>query len=120
MSNALDAENAPAADVQSRETKTKKEAREGREGSQESEAREHGGAWQKARGQAARGAHQQKGRSDRHDEARQGRNAGRDHESDGLAGAHRAWVRQHPVEQRRQKIDSSKNAAGERTYKIAK
>jgi hypothetical protein len=51
------------------------------------------------------------------DETRQGRDVGRDHEGHGLAAAHRSGVRQHPGQQGGEKIESSANAAGERTYR---
>jgi hypothetical protein len=58
---------------------------------------------------APRGPHRQtdteslekEGRSDRNDEGRQGRDAGRDRSGHGLAAAHRARLRQHPRQQRR-------------------
>jgi hypothetical protein len=59
-------------------------------------------------------AQQQEGGGNRYDEARQGPDSGR-----GLGEAYRAGVRQHPGKQGGQKIESSKNAAGERSYKIA-
>jgi hypothetical protein len=42
------------------------------------------------------------------------------HESHRLAAAHGPRLRQHLGSKRGEKIESSKNAAGERTYKIGK
>ncbi len=65
-------------------------------------------------------ANEQESGGDRHDEACQGRDARRDHRRDGLA--------EHTVRgfvtivgsKGGDKIESSKNAAGDRTYRIAK
>jgi hypothetical protein len=46
-------------------------------------------------------AHEQEGRGHRDDEAREGRDPGRNHRSDGLAEAHRARLREHPRQQGR-------------------
>ena len=52
MSNAIDAEKAPAANAQPRETEAKKKPREGREARHKSEAREEGEGWQEEQPQA--------------------------------------------------------------------
>jgi len=68
---------------------------------EESQAREEGESRQEADGQAEDGSHQQEGRSDRADEARQRRHTRGDHECHWLAAAHRTRLRQHPRQQGR-------------------
>jgi hypothetical protein len=64
---------------------------------------------------------QQEGGGDRDNEARQGRDPACDRGSHGLAEAHRAGLRQSILGSKGgEKIESSKNAAGERSYHIAK
>ena len=62
----------------------------------------------------------QEGRGDRHDEARERRRPSRDDESTWLAAAHGAGFVSILGKKGGEKIESSKNAAGERTYKIGK
>jgi hypothetical protein len=59
-------------------------------------------------------------RSSHDDEAPQRRDTGRDHGDDGLASAHGAGFVSILGSRRGEKIESSKNDAGERTYRIAK
>ena len=65
-------------------------------------------------------AHQQEGRSNRDDEAREGCDAGRDHGSHGLAEAHGSRLRQHPRQQGRREDRVLEERRRERTYRIAK
>ena len=68
---------------------------------QESQPRQRKRHCQEAGQQAQSGPRQQESRSDRTDEARQRRDAGRDHGRHRMASAHGARLRQHPRQQGR-------------------
>jgi hypothetical protein len=105
VSNETIENSTQAPEVASPKTKSTQEVQAGKE----SRPHQEGGE------QTEGGTREQESRGYSPDEARQRRNAGRDHDSHGLAAAHRSCICQHLGGET---IESTKSADGERTYRI--
>ena len=127
MSNVTTAEEkTPAAAAQPEpETKPKKPAKGAKPAAKKAKPAKKAKAPKKAKPAAKNGARgraqQQEGRGHRDDEAGEGRDTGRDHGTDRPGRSTRSGASYRILGKKGgQKIESSKNAAGERTYRITK